>query len=65
MRRYTMQDMSAEIVNRTDKDLSLQQVLEMTDYSELEVDNIACMSPGDQILIGSSQDISIARTDSL
>lgn len=62
MRRYLMQDRSGGKINRADPHLSLQKVLEMTDYSEDEVDQIACLEVGQELLIGAQQDLYIKRT---
>jgi len=61
MKRYTMEDRSGGTVNRRDCGLSLQQVFEMTDYSESEVDLIADLQAGQEMLVGHDQDIYIKR----
>lgn len=61
MKRYTMEDRSGGVVNRQDTNLSLQQVFEMTDYSEAEVDQIADLQVGQWLLIGSDQDVFVSK----
>lgn len=63
IRRFTMQDRSGGKVNRTDENLSLQDALHMTDYSDEEVDKIADLQVGQELLFGREQDISIKRTE--
>ena len=61
MRRYTMQDRSGGRINRTDRNLSLVQVYEMTDYTEEEFDAVASLLPGQEMFIGSGRDIYVLR----
>lgn len=61
MKRYTMQDRSGGIVNRTDANIHLQRVLEMTDYTPEEVDAIADLQAGQELCVGEAKDISILR----
>ncbi len=64
MRRFTMQDRSepSAAESTTRNDLTLQQVFNMTDYSDEEFDAIADLQPGQSLLIGSDKDIYVGRT---
>lgn len=66
MRKYEMQDRSAEFVNhqrkvRVDPGLSLQEVEHMTDWTAQELDDIASMNVGDEKLYGSG--VYVKRTE--
>lgn len=52
MRRYTMQDRSTGPVTRTDENLTLQDVYEMTDWLAEELDEIASFAIGASKLYG-------------
>lgn len=58
IRRYTMQDRSpihfASEGPPTDVDLSLQQVYNMTDYTDEEFDHIASMEVGEEFFVCST-----------
>lgn len=62
LRRFTMEDRSGDDTHRSDENLSIQQVFEMTDYSEDEVDQIASLEVNGELLIGTQRDIYIKRT---
>ena len=62
MRVFTMQDRSLAQVVRTDPNMTLRDVFEMTDYTAEEVDAIADLNVGETLLIGSVKDISVERT---
>lgn len=62
-RKYTMQDLSGGTVNRTDANLSFQEMYHMTDYSDDEIEQILDLEVGQTVTIGSSRDITVARTE--
>ena len=67
MRKYTMHDRStnyidgAPIHHEPDRDLTLLQVFNMTDYTDEEIDHIANMVVGEEYFKGSDSEIYIRR----
>jgi len=64
-RRFQMEDRSGGKVNRTDSNMTLQDALRMTDFTDDEVNAIVELKPGEEMLFGSDQDLSIKRTDGI
>ncbi len=62
MKRYTMRDLSGGRVNREDENLSFLGCLEMTDWSEDEVDRLSDLEVGGLVLL-SDGDIVCERTE--
>lgn len=60
-RRYEMQDRSGGRINRTDSDLSILSVFNMTDFTEEEANAVLELAVGEELLLGSEQDISVRR----
>jgi hypothetical protein len=58
-----MKDLSGGVGNtRTDENLNLRQAMEMTDYSDEEIDKIPDLKVGEVLLLTRDEDISIMRT---
>lgn len=59
VRLYTMRDESAGYISREDPELNLRQVMNMTDFTDTELDSIACMEAGKKLDFGG---ITVERT---